>query len=109
MSLDESRFAILALKELQDLAALLEDALGEDHEVDLEGGILTLELESGAQFVINQHAPMRQIWLSSPVSGASHYAWDEGAQNWKSTRGGTPLRDQLAADLKAKAGVNVAL
>jgi frataxin len=109
MSLDESRFAQLAGKEIEDLADLLEEALGDGHDVDLTGGILAIELESGAQFIINQHAPTRQIWLSSPASGASHYAWDEGAKLWVSTRGGTPLRVQLAADLKALAGMTAAL
>ena len=94
---------ILARLELQ-LADQLEDA-----DVELRGGILTIELADGRQYVINKHAPNRQIWLSSPVSGATHFAHDAGSGAWRSTRGDAILHDLLAAELSAATGKPVTL
>jgi frataxin len=85
----------------------MEAALGDDAEVELRGGILTVELEDGRQYVINKHAPSRQIWLSSPVSGAAHFAHDLASGAWRSTRGGAGLTDLLATELAAIAGHDI--
>lgn len=84
MSVDESRFAAAADQFLNHLADTIDDVLGDDIDAELQGGILTLSLESGGQYVINKHAPNRQIWMSSPVSGATHYDFADG--QWVSTR-----------------------
>jgi len=109
MALDETEFENLATAALRHLAAAIEDALPDQIDVDLQGGILTLELDDGAQYVINKHGPNRQIWLSSPKSGAWHFAWDVSRAAWVSTR--TPARlDQLIADeLAAVTGIAVTL
>ena len=52
--------------EAQDEDALL--------EVDLEGGILTIELEDGRQWLISKHEPSGEMWLSSPISGGLHFS-----------------------------------
>jgi frataxin len=88
--MDESAFETKANHLLRDLALHFENLLP-DAEVDFEGGVLTVELENGRQYVLNKHAPTRQIWLSSPLSGASHYGFDEASASWKNTRGGDDL------------------
>jgi frataxin len=98
--IDESTFEREAGRTLQRLAERLEDA---DLEVDMAGSVLTL-VTGGGTFVLNKHAPLRQLWLSSPVSGASHYDL-EPAGTWRSTRGPATLTSTLAADLKTAAGV----
>ena len=50
-------------------------------------------------WVVNKHAPTRQIWLSSPKSGARHYAFDAASGLWKDTRGGDDLLAHLSAEL----------
>ena len=96
--MDESAFQNLADQLLARLNLVLEEAL-EDADVDLRGGILTIELEDGRQYVVNKHAPTRQVWLSSPVSGAAHFEHDAATGTWRSTRGGAVLTDVLAAEL----------
>jgi frataxin len=106
--MDERAFDTLADRTLQHLFAQIDGEL-EDADVDLRGGILTIALEDGRQYVINKHAPNRQIWMSSPVSGASHYVHDEATGDWRSTRGGDALLPRLARELAELTGTAIAL
>lgn len=105
--MDERAFEALAGATLDRLADALEQGLADDADVELRGGILTVELEAGGQFVLNRHAPTREVWLSSPVSGASHFA--RRGEAWISTRGGERLEDVLAGDLERLLGRRPAL
>jgi len=105
MSASDSAFEKAAQKALEACLDAAEAA--EVFEADIQGGVLTLEAGSGKVWVLNKHAPMRQIWLSSPVSGASHYDLDPAAGAWRDTRGGPPLRERLAQELSQAAGRNI--
>lgn len=63
--------ADIALNKLLEYAERLEDNF--DIEVELESGVLTITLPNKKQYVINKHTPSRQIWVSSPVSGAGYF------------------------------------
>jgi len=106
--MDESAFQAAADAVLSRFYAVIDETLGDDVDAELRGGILTLELEDGRQYVINKHAPTRQIWLSSPVSGAAHFDYDEASRTWRSTRGGPPLAERLAAELATATGRDIA-
>jgi frataxin len=46
------------------------------------------------------HRPNRQIWLSSPKSGAWHFDADPAVPGqWVATKGGERLHDLLAREL----------
>ncbi|MCR6632358.1 MAG: iron donor protein CyaY [Magnetospirillum sp.] len=106
MSLDESRFSALAGETLERIGDAVDDALGDNIDVELQGGILTLTLPDGGQYIVNKHGPNREIWLSSPVSGAAHFAYDDG--RWVSTREPhVVLEEVLAAELKVKFGADL--
>lgn len=85
------------------LLAALEGGIGDHTDAELQGGVLTVEGDGGV-WLVNKHAPTRQIWLSSPKSGARHYAFDSGTGQWRDTRGG----DDLLAVLSAELGVALA-
>lgn len=97
-----------ATRFLAALTSAFEDALPQA-EVDLENGILTVELEGGGTYVINKHAPTRQIWVSSPTSGATHFARDQGTGRWIDTRGGRDLARLLSDEIRAATGAELAL
>jgi iron donor protein CyaY len=101
--MNEPEFEALAAKTLTALAEAVEDA-GAD--VELEGGILTIVSDDDRTFLLNKHAPLQQLWYSSPISGAHHYA-PRGA-DWLSTRDGTSLLARLSEELAA-AGIDAAL
>ena len=109
MSLDDTSFTRIADATLESFMDAIEAVLGDQADVDLEGGILTIELDSGGQYVISKHAPNREIWMSSPASGATHYDYDGDAEQWRCTRSGDFLDEKLAAERKASTGVAVSL
>ena len=106
--MDASQFESRADATLARLEQALE-AAGDGLDIELVGGILTLELEAGGIYQINKHSPNREIWLSSPVSGAWHFAWNEADRVWRSTRGAERLEDLLGRELSEALGVVIAL
>lgn len=87
-----------AFESLADsLLAALEEAIADHADAELQGGILTVEGEEGT-WIVNKHAPTRQIWLSSPRSGARHYAFAAETGKWADTRGGGDLLEVLSAE-----------
>lgn len=106
MALEENEFEQIAAK----LLAAIADRLGDEDalDVELQGSVLTIKTEAGKTFVLNKHAPLRQMWLSSPVSGAAHFDYDRASGAWRSTRGGGDLAVVLAADLARAADIQVA-
>lgn len=85
------------LDDLTDYFESVEDDYGLD--VDFVSETLTVTLASGLQYVINKHGVSRQIWLSSPFTGAYHYDYKEG--QWTDTRNGHEImsfiKDELAS------------
>jgi iron-sulfur cluster assembly protein CyaY len=90
--MSEQAFETLA----DSLLEALEEGLGDDAE--LQGGVLTVENDGGT-WLVNKHAPTRQIWLSSPKSGARHYAFEAAKGLWQDTRGGADLLTILSQEL----------
>jgi len=106
--MDEQEFVALAGRKLERWAEVIEDN-AEDFDVDCDGSVLTIELEDGRVFVVNRHRPLQQIWLSSPVSGASHYDWNAADGVWAGTKGEGHLHTTLSQELTALAGVAISL
>ena len=84
----------IALKYLLDLSDLLESNYDADHFEDA----LLINHAKG-QFLLNYHGVMDQIWFSSPLSGAHHFAYQDN--QWLCTRTGRVLEDILRYDLDA--------
>lgn len=91
---------------LDDTSDVL-DGLCEDYpqisDVSNSGGVLTLDLgEEIGTFILNKQAPKRQLWLSSPVSGPSHFDMitEEGGRIWwKCDKTGRDLSKLLEKEL----------
>lgn len=82
MEWQESEFEECADNFLELLFEQLEEQDTEGAlDIDLEQGILTIEA-GGRQFVISRHAPSRQLWLSSPLSGGLHFSSSQGGRDW---------------------------
>lgn len=82
----DSEFRALAQETLSSLSSILEAGLPDEIEVDYTGNILKVILSPINTFIINIHNPTREIWLSSPLSGAHHFIWENQRNKWQSTR-----------------------
>ncbi len=102
-------FEIMVEKAIENLFEATMREIGHMAEVDLEGGILNIELDDGRVFIINKHSPNRQIWLSSPLSGAHHFSFDQGSGEWVSTRDSGQLLNLLEDELSSIKGGTVNL
>jgi frataxin len=107
--LDESHFHAAGDATLTHLFDQLEEAFeaGTIDELELSNSILQIETPCGKIFIISKHAPSRQIWLASPLSGGHHFTYHASHQHWQSNNGHT-LNDLLRAELH-QLGVRVVL
>jgi frataxin len=97
--MDEKAFHCLADGTLSSIEEDLEEADQAGYlEVEAVEGVVTLLLPGGKQCIISKHTPMRQIWLSSPFSGAHHFRYDEAANQWV-LENGQELRALLTSEL----------
>jgi len=85
----------------------LESQCGNTCDIEGHDCYLELTLPSGQVFLLNFHGPTQQIWLSSPFSGAHHYAFEEG--EWRSTRGCETFISRLSSELEQQLGQSVDL
>ncbi len=83
----ETEFLEAADAELNRLQDRIE-AKWDDVDCTRSGNVLTIELENGAQVVVNIQTPMREIWLASHFGGY-HFARHNGS--WLETHGGSEL------------------
>ncbi len=104
--MDENNFLLVADATLQALFDQIEESLPDHVEADLESGVLTLSLEAEGEYVINRHLPNRQIWMSSPISGGTHFNYDEKSGKWQSNKDSSVmLRALLSEELRQITGV----
>lgn len=68
------------------------DARGVDF--DNNGNIIDILTDDDEKIVINKQPAMQEVWLASKKDGR-HFAYRDG--EWRDTRDGTLLLDQLAA------------
>src|SRR4030095_8508426 len=106
--MNQAEFERRATEILDSLFEQIEDQLGDWLDVEMTGGILQIELPDGGTYIVNKHAPNREIWLSSPKSGAWHFGSDDG-DAWRSTRGAEDLIVLLAGELAAASGRAISL
>ena len=100
MALSDTAFTALAEAALSRLANAME-LLDEEGEIEVEllNGVLSIDLPSGRQFIVNRHMPSHQLWLSSPLSGGLHFGYDEQAQDWMLSDG-RKLESLLKAEVE---------
>ncbi len=107
--MQESEFHRLADLWLATAGDALEAADGQGLlDAEYEAGALNLKLPSGKIFIVSKHAPTRQLWLSSPISGGLHFSWREADKKW-ALDDGRALSDVLSKELLNLGNIHVAL
>jgi len=78
----------------------IDDNSLDESDSSYENGVVAFTFGTKGTFVLNKQAPSRQLWLSSPRSGPSHYSFSEEAQSWLDTRSGLELLHFLKEELE---------
>lgn len=107
--METSEFITFVDEKLAALADSIESADKEYalEDVEYQDGVLTITLEDERQYVINRHTPSRQIWLSSPLSGAGHFSHQENGR-WIDSKN-RDLYHVLQNEFKDIANLNLAI
>jgi frataxin len=103
---DDSDYHRRAQALLMRIASSAEDQLGNDADIEFADSVLNVEIDDQT-YVVNKHAPTRQVWLGSPVSGAWHFAWNSTRHAWLDTRRSQDILALLAEEWSAVTGVAV--
>ena len=104
----ESEFNDLIDQTFEVLELALDRAFEQaDGDLDYEatGGVLTVEFENHTTMVFSRQPPTRQLWLAAR-SGGFHFAYDEGAADWRNTRDGQLFRPFVVQQMLEQAGVS---
>ena len=80
-----NEFLLSANKTLNTIFDVV-NSLDYNLEIDFFDNNITIEIDDGRVFVISIHEPSKQIWLSSPLSGAHHFSQSTKLNQWISTR-----------------------
>lgn len=84
----DTDFTEIAERTLERIHEGLEEAdSGYSLDMDVSDSILSVELPSGDNYVINIHHASEQIWVSSPVSGGSHFSYSSDDLEWSDADG----------------------
>ena len=94
--MEHSLFTKLASEEINYIYDLLEKS-DFDGDFDLISDVLYIYTKKG-DYVINQHSPTKQIWLSSPISNAGYFNYNPQHNQWLD-KNDLSLRERLMSDL----------
>lgn len=99
----ESEFNELIDQTFEALELAL-DEVDTDLDYETAGGVLTVQFGNGTTMVFSRQPPTRQLWLAARAGGF-HFAWDEGADDWRNTRGDELFRPFVVDQMQAQAAV----
>ena len=80
-----NEFLLSANKTLNSIFDVV-NSFNYDLETDFLDNNITIEIDDDRIFIISIHEPSKQIWLSSPLSGAHHFSYSNEHKQWISTR-----------------------
>lgn len=75
----------------------------DDVDFTASDGLVTLEFDDGARYVLNRQSGNHQLWLAAGAR-AWHYVWDEGRATWVDDRDGHEVWARLGALVSEKLG-----
>ncbi|WP_342169868.1 iron donor protein CyaY [Rickettsia endosymbiont of Seladonia tumulorum] len=92
--MNDSEFSKIAETVIAHIADRIEEQ-DQDIDVDLQSDILSIDTTNGI-YVINKQSAVKEIWLSSPISGPYHFFYEQ--EKWRN-RAGLELMSILTDEL----------
>jgi CyaY protein len=99
--MDTNEYARAAEACLEGIADWLADV--EDLDLTTRDGLVQIEFDDGARYVVNRQGAARQMWLAAG-SRAWHYNLDPASGDWLDDRDRHRLRDRLVELVSEKVG-----
>lgn len=94
---------------LQHILTAIEEADSNfELDVDSTGDSISIEFQDGSTLLINTHTSTDEIWVSSPISGGSHFSYDENEEIWKDSSD-TDLLELVTQELEELSGISIRL
>lgn len=81
--------------EFEKCASIIETDFS-DFDFDQEDQKIEIHTPKGI-LLINWHGVAKEIWVSSPLTGAHHFCWDQ--EKWQNTRNSNIFIDQIKQEL----------
>ena len=100
-------FTQLIQQTLDGIAEVIDEHCADLADAEFQGDVLVITLNDRKQYVVNRNIVHRQLWLSSPVSGAWHFTYDDAQDRWVSTRGAEQLHEILTQEFSSLTGHEV--
>lgn len=79
------------------------DTMEVDIDCEVGPGVLTMVCPNGTHIIASRQSAANELWLATKRDGY-HFAFDEQAQAWLSTRDGRNFKDVLAEASLEQAG-----
>jgi CyaY protein len=99
--MDTNEYARAADACLEGIADWLADI--EDLDLTTRDGLIQIEFDDGARYVVNRQGAARQMWLAADAR-AWHYDLDPASGDWLDDRDHHRLHDRLVELVSEKVG-----
>jgi CyaY protein len=99
--METNEYARAAEACLERIANWLADM--EDLDLTTRDGLIQIEFDDGARYVVNRQGAARQMWLAAGAR-AWHYDLDPASGDWLDDRDRHRLQDRLVELVSAKVG-----
>lgn len=106
--MDSQQFRLLAERRFKSLAEQLGDLDPDLLDVAGGDGMLTLEFNDGAKFMISRQSATNQIWVAAGAR-AWHYSYNSEKQIWFDDKDGHEMLQNLSDVVGKKLGLDVKL
>lgn len=84
---------------LEEILIKIEEKYWDFVDCELSEGVLTVHCDNVIRpFILNRNVPMKQLWMSSPISGGSHYELVESG--WANTQTKEDFEHRLFLDIE---------
>lgn len=95
----DQQFLSFVTAYLEEVLEKIEKQYWDVADCELSEGVLTIHFDEVVRpFIINRNVPMRQLWMSSPASGGSHF--DLYENKWLNTQTKEEFESALFLDLE---------
>ncbi|KAI5180676.1 frataxin [Nematocida sp. AWRm80] len=89
-------YSVLSKAVMSQIFSMLDSSY---NNVVYSNNVISAKLPGIGTYIINRQPPKEEVWLSSPVSGPSHYKWQNS--QWLN-RNGNNLLDVISNELQIK-------